>query len=481
MAEVCPVQQYLNQSKDYYIQQISTGCLAQFAYYIESNGEAIIIDPMRDVENILNLLKTRNSKLKYVLETHFHADFVSGHVDLKNKTQAEIVFGQGAVANYKILSANDGEILTFGNLKIKVLTTPGHTLESSCFILMDKTDKQIAIFTGDTVFLGDVGRPDLAVKSDLSDKDLAKLLYNSIKKISKLPEDIIIFPGHGAGSACGKSISAGIGDTLKNQKLKNFAFSENLTEEEFVELATSNLPSPPSYFFFDARMNKEGYQDIDKLLENSIKALKYDEFNKLFNSPDVITIDSRDIAISSNEFVKGSHLIPLNINYAVWCATLFNPEQKIILITNPGTEKESIVRLFRVGYNNVLGYLDGGIDKYRENNKENLVSIRKIDFDEGKKMIDENKIDLVDVREVKEFENTGVIDNSKLFPLSELEKKVLMLKNLDKPLGVYCRTGARATIASSILFKNNITNFYWLGTFSGLAEKGAKIIKYIKK
>lgn len=479
--EVCPVRKYMEAPKDYYIEQIQTGCLAQNAYYIESNGEALVIDPMRDTENILNLLKTRNAKLKYIFETHFHADFVSGHIDLANKTGAQIVFGPTAAAGYKIISAEDNQLFKIGDLSLKVLHTPGHTMESSCFLLIEKDGSEKAIFTGDTIFLGDVGRPDLAVKGDVDERTLAGYLYESIQKIKKLGDDVVVFPGHGAGSACGKSIQVGNGDSLKNQRERNFALNDKISKEEFVALATSNLPTPPKYFFFDARMNKEGYEDIDKLLSKTLTPLNFLEFQKLEKEKDVMVIDTRDAKESTQGFLKGSFLIPLNINYAIWCATLFKPEQRIVIIASAGAEKESIIRLFRVGYYNVIGYLDGGIEAIKKNEPERLTSLEKVDSAEAKKLIDQNQIELVDVREIGEFENTGVIENSHLCPLSDFDSKINEIKNSQKPLGIYCRSGARATIAGSILKRYNINSFKWLGTHNGLVEQGARVVKFLRK
>jgi glyoxylase-like metal-dependent hydrolase (beta-lactamase superfamily II)/rhodanese-related sulfurtransferase len=478
--EICPVRKYMDSPKEYYIEQIQTGCLSQFAYFIESKGEAIVIDPMLDTENILCLLKTRNAKLKYIFETHFHADFVSGHINIAKKTGAEIVFGPSAIAGYKIIVAEDNQEFKIGEITIKVIHTPGHTIESSCLLLLDKNGTEKAIFTGDTVFLGDVGRPDLAVTGNIDLKTLAGYLFESIQKIKKLSDEVIVFPGHGAGSACGKSIQIGNGDSLKNQRERNFALNDKLSKEDFVALASSNLSTPPKYFFFDAQMNKEGYEDIDKMLNKTLTPLKFEEFQRLEKEKDVVVIDTRDANDSTKEFLRGTFLIPLNITYAIWCATLFKPENRIIIISSPGTEKESIVRLFRVGYYNILGYLDGGIEAIKKNEPSRLTSIEKIDYAKAKNLIDENKIVLVDVREIGEFENTGVIENSHLCPLSDFDAKINEIKNSQKSLGIYCRSGARATIASSILKRYNINNFKWMGNFTGLVAQGAKVVKYLK-
>ncbi len=480
--EACPVRKFLEMPKDYYVEQISTNCLSQYAYYIESRGDAIVIDPMRDTEFISNILNKRNAKLKYIFETHFHADFVSGHLDLSNKTGAEIVFGPGARTKFKITNSEDNQIFNIGNIKIKVIHTPGHTMESISLVLIDESNKEKAVFTGDTLFLGDVGRPDLAVKENIDSKTLASHLYDSIQKIKCLNEEIIIFPGHGAGSACGKSIHAGNGDSLKNQKKTNFAL-QNLSKEEFINFTTINLPAPLQYFFYDVKMNREGYENLDVLLDKSLRALRHEEFEQLEKQENVIIIDTRDGNISTKGFLRGSYLIPLNMTYATWCATLFKPEYKILIIASAGTEKESLIRLFRVGYYNVLGYLEGGYDavKSNENLANRITQIDKVGYEDAKKLIDENKVDLIDIRENAEFENTGIIDHSNLLPLSEFDKKISEIRTFKKPLGIFCRSGARAYIASSILKKNNINNFLWMGGFSGLVEKGAKVVKYVKK
>ena len=264
--QICPVKKFLletEKEKEFYIEQIQTSCLSQNAYYIESKGEAVVIDPMIDTEYIENLLEKRKAKLQYIFETHFHADFVSGHIDLSKKTEAKIVYGPNAKTSYEIISAKENQIFQLGDIKLKIIHTPGHTLESICILLIDNKDTEKALFSGDTIFLGEVGRPDLAVKDQLSEKDLANFLWDSIQKIKGLNENLIIFPGHGAGSACGKKIAAGNGDTLKNQKLTNYAFSNDLTREEFTKIATSDLKKPLDYFFHDVKLNKEGIENID--------------------------------------------------------------------------------------------------------------------------------------------------------------------------------------------------------------------------
>jgi glyoxylase-like metal-dependent hydrolase (beta-lactamase superfamily II)/rhodanese-related sulfurtransferase len=477
----CPVKKFFNSKKDYYVEQFNTSCLSQYSYYIESNGEAAIIDPIRDIDLYLELLEKRNAKLKYVFETHFHADFVSGHLELSNKTEAEIVFGPSASTRFKIITASENQEFKLGEIIIKLIHTPGHTDESSCFLLIDKESKERVLFTGDTIFLGEVGRPDLAVKGNISEKDLASFLFESIQKIKKLPDDVIIFPGHGAGSACGKKISSGSGDTIKGQKEKNYAFDDNLTKEDFIELATSNIPNPPSYFFHDVSMNKQGCESVDKVLERSNKPIKTEDFLNILHSDEVkngrtIILDTRDFQIANKGFIKGSVIIPLKITYAIWTATLFDYNIKFVLITDSGKEKESILRLARVGYENVIGYLEGGIESYMKLRKVDIVSVNIPNDDEIRALINENKINLLDVREKGELDSSGKIENAMSYPLSKLLDQIDELKNSQKPIGIYCKTGGRASVSGSLLVKNSIeaSKIYILGGFDNLVGLGFK-------
>jgi glyoxylase-like metal-dependent hydrolase (beta-lactamase superfamily II)/rhodanese-related sulfurtransferase len=497
--EICPVKKFFIETEkenEFYLEQIPTSCLSQNAYYIECKGEAVIIDPMRDIENYLDLLKTRKAKLLYIIETHFHADFVSGHYELERKTGAKIIFGPNANVNKnaeKTLNTNkeiiseavDNQILNLGNIKLKIIHTPGHTLESICILLIDKNGTEKALFSGDTIFLGEVGRPDLAVNKDLNltEKDLAGYLWESLQKIKRLNENLIIFPGHSAGSACGKNITVGIGDSLKNQKINNYALSDNMNKEEFVNIASSNLSKPLSYFFHDVKLNKEGYESIDILLEKSLKPLKFEEFMSLAKEKDYIVIDTRISEEFSKGFFKGSYSISLKMTFAVWVATLFKPDNKLLLITEPGKEKESILRLFRVGYYNILGYLEGGFENFKQKNtqEENICKLINLNYDEIKKMFEEKKIDLVDIREISEFENTGIVENSNLIPLGDLEKKIEDFRKFKNPIGVFCRSGARAVIGGSILKKHGYENVFICGGFEAIKNKGIKCVKYLKK
>jgi glyoxylase-like metal-dependent hydrolase (beta-lactamase superfamily II)/rhodanese-related sulfurtransferase len=488
--QICQVKKFLietEKEQEFYIQQIPTSCLSQNAYYIESNGKSAIIDPMRDIDYYINLLKTRNSNLEYIFETHFHADFVSGHFDLSKKTGAKIIFGPNVNIPHEIISAEDNQVFELGNIKLKIIHTPGHTLESISILLIHKETEK-ALFSGDTIFLGDVGRPDLAVNDNqnLSVKDLANYLYDSIQKIKNLDENLIIFPGHGAGSACGKNISAGIGDTLKNQKLNNYALSNELAREDFLNIVTSNLNKPLNYFFHDVKLNKEGYESIDILLQKTVKPLKYEDFIKLSSSLDLnnnyqtYVIDTRSGEDFTKGFFKGSYGISLKMTYAIWVATLLKPEDQIILITDPGKENESIIRLFRVGYYNILGYLEGGFENFLQKNTdvEYLCKIPRLDYADSLKMFEDKKIELIDVREIKEFENDGIVENSHLMPLRELENNINEIKEYKNGIGLYCKSGARAVIAGSILKKYGIENIFICGGYDTIKNKGFKCIKY---
>jgi glyoxylase-like metal-dependent hydrolase (beta-lactamase superfamily II)/rhodanese-related sulfurtransferase len=453
------------EENDFFVKQISTSCLAQFSYYLESNKEAIIIDPMREPVIYLKMLNERSSRLKFIFETHFHADFVSGHLELAELTGAKIVYGPNASPEFEFISAKDEEIFKFGNANLKVLHTPGHTLESCCFLLLESNLVEKAIFTGDTLFLGEVGRPDLASKT-ISEVDLASMLYDSVHiKLKPLPDHIIVFPGHGAGSPCGKKISSGGSDTLKNQKKTNYVFNENLSRQEFIEILTTNLCAPPKYFFHDVMLNKRGPNFISTLLEKCLKELTYNEFIEELKKENLIAIDTREVDIVCKGFIPGSVSITLTTNYASWVGTLFSLEQKYLIICEKGKETESIIRLARIGYENIIGYF------YFENwiaNESNIESVENIDITNIIKNLIENDNEfennnrlVIDVREKGEWENTGIIPNSVTCALSQIHFSDLeVLKN--KELYLLCRSGQRTLIYASILkkngFKNKMTN-----------------------
>ena len=437
-----------------FIKQLYTDCLAEAAYYIESNGEAAIIDPMRETKPHLDLARERGAKIKYVLETHFHADFVSGHIDLSHATGAKIIYGPTATANYDILVAEDEQFLPLGDIQIKVLHTPGHTMESSCFLVIDETGSEHSIFTGDTLLIGDVGRPDLAVKTDVSREDLARYLYNSLQeKIMSLDDNVIVYPGHGAGSQCGKNLSTETQSTIGNQRKFNYALQAE-SQDEFVKAVTDGLIAPPQYFPKNAAINKTGYENINHVLERSVKALSADDFeNEVVNG--AIILDSRP----ANTFCEGAILSSLNIGlegfFAVWVGTLIeNLDTPIVLVTNKGEEEDTILRLARVGYENVKGYLESGYSewaKFHPETTSNTKMISAADFQNINK--DSN---ILDVRKVSEFE-ANHIDNSTNIPLAEIENRLNQLE-LSNTYYVYCKSGYRSSIACSILQRNGFTN-----------------------
>ncbi|HLF44994.1 MAG TPA: rhodanese-like domain-containing protein, partial [Chitinophagaceae bacterium] len=364
-----------------FIKQIYTGCLSEAAYFIESNGEAAIIDPLRDIEEYLQLAEERNAKIKYIFETHFHADFVSGHIDLNKATGAPIVYGPNTETKFPVHIAKDGEKFNIGVLTIEVLHTPGHTLESSCYLLKDENGKDYCVFTGDTLFIGDVGRPDLAQKGAvLTTEDLAGMMYDSIhKKLVSLDDKVIVYPAHGAGSNCGKNLSSETFSTIGEQKKHNYAL-QAATKEEFIKSVTDGLAAPPQYFPINAQINKEGYESMDKVMMNSLRGLKVEDFKNLI-SEDTIILDTRNENEFTRGFVPGSICIGLDGRFAEWAGSLLPFDKPTLLVTEPGKEKESIIRLARVGFDKVQGYLDGGFESWK-NTGEKTDMIIDIEADE---------------------------------------------------------------------------------------------------
>lgn len=430
------------------VEQIYTGCLAQGAYYITSNGEAAIIDPLREVQPYLDRLQRDNVKLKYIFETHFHADFVSGHVDLAEKTGATIVFGPNAQTQYKSYVAKDGETFKVGKLTVKVLHTPGHTLESSTFLLLDENQKPHCIFSGDTLFIGDVGRPDLAIKSDLTQEDLAGMLYDSLQtKIKSLPDDVIVYPAHGAGSACGKNMSKETFDSLGNQKKTNYAFLISSRDAFIKELTTGILP-PPQYFAKNALLNKTGYTSFDEVMKQGSRALSADETEELANSQNAIILDVRTAADFAKEHIPNSIFIGIDGQFAPWVGALISDlKQAIIIVAPEGREEEVVMRLSRVGYDNCLGYLQGGINVWKKAGKEisSVISISAAEFAEKLNP----SLHIIDVRRPGEYDAQH-IDNVPNKPLDFIND---WIGNLDKKEEYYihCAGGYRSMITASIL------------------------------
>ncbi|MCT4624900.1 MAG: rhodanese-like domain-containing protein, partial [Schleiferiaceae bacterium] len=425
-----------------------TSCIAEAAYFIASNGEAAIIDPLRETQPYLDLLEKEGVKLKYIFETHFHADFVSGHVDLAKKTGATIVYGPMAEAGYDLYSAKDNEEFVIGNLTMQVLHTPGHTMESSTFLLKDENGKDHAIFTGDTLFLGDVGRPDLAIKSDLTMEDLAGHLFDSLRnRIMPLADDVIVYPGHGAGSSCGKSLSKETVGTLGEQKETNYALRSDMTKEEFVKEVTEGILPPPQYFPKNAMMNKMGYENIDEVMERGVKALDVEAF-KAEVANGAIILDTRKPAEFVKSFIPKSLFIGIDGQFAMWVGALITDiKQKIVFIAPEGRESEVVKRLARVGYDNAVGYLDGGVEAWKSAGEEidTIQSITPEQFEQEYA----NDIHVVDVRKNGEFDNQHVEAASHL-PLDYIHDH---LDDLDKDSKhfVHCAGGYRSVIAISIL------------------------------
>ena len=438
------------------IEQIYTKCLAQGSYYIESNGEAVVIDPLRDVNEYINLAEKSNSKIKYVIETHFHADFISGHLTLSNLTGADIIFGPNADPQYNAIIANDNQVFNFGNASLTTIHTPGHTLESTSFLLKDEKGKEHAVFTGDTLFLGDVGIPDVAQRyKGVSKEELAATLYDSVNnRIKPLPDDILVYPAHGAGSACGKNMMKETVDTLKNQKLINYSINGSLSKEEFVKKLTDNLPKPPSYFPHNVKLNQQGYEDLDVVISNNFNPLKSKDF-KAAISKNVILLDCRSPEYFSKGFIKGSINIGLNGQFAPWVGAILKPNNELLIITDKGFEQEVITRLSRIGYENVLGFLNDDLKNW----SQKLDFIENVSADYAITIINSKKYLVLDVRGTNE-RILGHVSNSTHIHLPELSERISELNKNDSIL-VYCAGGYRSMIAASILKKsgfNNVTN-----------------------
>ena len=457
------------------IEQIYTGCLSQGTYYIESNGEVAIIDPLREIDTYLKLAKENNAKIKYIFETHIHADFVSGHLTLSKATGAPIIFGPNTITSYPVTIAKDQQVFKLGNLTFVALHTPGHTLESTTYLLKDNLGKDHAIFTGDTLFIGDVGRPDLAQKqSGKTQRDMAGMLFDSLrKKIMPLSDDVIVYPAHGAGSACGKKISRETFSTLGNQKSSNYALNKSLSKEEFINELTEGLESPPAYFPMNVKMNQEGYNHIENILRKNLNPLDTDEFEKLANQSGVLILDVRNQIQFAEEHIPGSIFIGIDGGFAPWVGAIVGDVKRpILLITPKGREKETITRLARVGFDNALGFLEGGLSSWKVKGKK-TDSVSTIEASKlGKKIFDQTKI--IDVRKNSEFSN-GHLKNALNIPLDQLSE------NFDKiPLEgnffVHCAGGYRSMIASSILKSRGIDSMTdIIGGFSAIKSSGIPI------
>ncbi len=442
-----------------FIQQLYTPCLSEAAYFIESNGEAAVIDPLRDIEVYLELAKERKARIKYIFETHFHADFVSGHLDLSQATGAPIVYGPGAQASFSIHQAKDGEKFKLGEISIVLLHTPGHTLESSCFLLKDEKGRDHCVFTGDTLFVGDVGRPDLAQKGEeLTTNDLAGMLYDSLhRKLFPLADDVLVYPGHGPGSACGKNLGPDKQSTIGREKETNYAMKAE-SREAFIKAVTDGIPAPPSYFPINARINKEGYDNLEEVVRESMSTLEPETFAQQAAKEGVIILDTRNAEVFTQGFIPGSISIGLEGRFAEWAGSLLPFDAPILLVTEPGKEKETIIRLARVGFHKVQGYLAGGFESWKEwGGDTDMV----VDVEADELIMDmpfDDKLLVVDVRKPEEFEK-GHLEEALNIPLQEMaDPGSMALLEEDQNIYVHCSTGYRSVIAASLLKRQGIHN-----------------------
>lgn len=460
-----------------YIQQLYTSCLSEAAYYIESNGEAAIIDPLRDVDSYLTLAKSRNAVIKYVFETHFHADFVSGHIDLSQKTNAPIIYGPGAKTKYKVHNAADGEVFELGNISIEVLHTPGHTLESSCYLLKDENGKSHAIFTGDTLFVGDVGRPDLS-SGNMSSEELAGILYDTIQtKLMPLADEVLVYPAHGPGSSCGKNLGPNTHSTIGEEKKNNYALQPQ-TKEQFVAAVTVGLGNAPRYFPINAKINQQGYDAIDAIVKKGTSSLDIPAF-KLKLKEDCLLLDTRTAAEFTAGFIPGSIFIGLEGRFAEWAGSLLPFVKPIVLITPKGKEEETVIRLSRVGFDKVQGFLKGGFETWRKaGEKIDMI----IDVDADELMMDlphDPNLMVVDVRRETEFAD-GHLKDALNLPLNDMvDIAELAQFEDDQNLYVHCAGGYRSVIAASLLKRQGVHNLRnVLGGWASIKDQEkVKIVK----
>ncbi|RPA70343.1 MBL fold metallo-hydrolase [Cyclobacteriaceae bacterium YHN15] len=465
------------------IEQIYTGCLAQGAYYIESDGEAAIIDPLREVQPYIEKAADRGAKIKYVFETHFHADFVSGHKDLSKKTGAPIVFGPtGMKMGFDAIVAEDGQIFELGKVKIKVIHTPGHTMESACFLLINEEGKEEALFTGDTLFIGDVGRPDLAQKviADLTQEKLAAHLYESLRnKIMPLADDIVVYPAHGAGSACGKNMSKETTDTLGNQKKTNYALQE-MTKEEFIKEVLTGLTPPPAYFPQNVLMNIQGYDSIDEVLDRGVNPLSPAAFEAAANETGAVVLDTRDAQVFAKGFIPNSINIGIDGSFAVWVGTLVpDVKQEILVVADEGREEEIITRLARVGYDHCIGYLKGGFEAWKADGRE-TDTITSITTEELANILEkEGDVNILDIRKNSEYLSEHVIDAENA-PLDYINDSMTKI-NKDKTYYVHCAGGYRSMVFNSILRARGYDNLIDIkGGFDAIKDSGLfKVSDYV--
>src|SRR6056297_95226 len=463
------------------VEQIYTGCIAHAAYYIESKGEAAIFDPLREVQPYIDKAEKDQAKIKYVFETHFHADFVSGHLDLAKKTGADIVFGPTAKPGFKALVADDNQEFKIGDYTVKVIHTPGHTMESTTYLLIDEKGEQHGIITGDTLFIDDVGRPDLAqhVVEDLTQEKLASHLYDSLRnRIMPLPDHLIVYPNHGAGSACGKKMSQETTDTLGNQKKNNYALRPDMTREEFIEELLEGLTAPPGYFPKNVVMNIKGYESLDDVMDRAEQPLDAEAFELVANESRALILDTRKDAEFAKGFIPNSINIGLDGNFAPWVGEMIpDIKQEILLVSDPGDEEESIIRLSRVGYDHVIGYLKGGFETWKKANKE-IDSTERLSSDDFVQAYEKGEYELFDVRKKSEYESQH-IKGAHNVPLNEINMHLAEFPK-DKTFALHCEGGYRSMIAASILKQRGFENFVDVeGGFEDLKETSIEMTDYV--
>lgn len=461
------------------IEQIYTGCIAHAAYYLESNGEAAIFDPLREVGPYIERANQDQAKIKYVFETHFHADFVSGHLDLAAKTGAQIVYGPTAKPNFEAIVATDNQEFKVGNYTVRVLHTPGHTMESTTYLLFDEFGNAHGIVTGDTLFIGDVGRPDLAqhVIADLTQEKLAGHLFDSLRnKIMSLPDHLIVYPNHGAGSACGKKMSRETTDTLGNQKKTNYALRPDMTRDEFIQELLTGLTTPPGYFPKNVLMNIQGYESLDTVLERGLKALDVNAFEIVANETKALILDTRDANSFAKAFIPNSINIGIDGNFAMWVGEMITDiQQEILLVTEPGREEEAVIRLSRVGYDHTIGFLEGGIDSWINAAKE-VDQLERIDATAFEGVYADQLV--IDVRKKSEFDSEHVVGAVNI-PLNEINKHLAEIPK-DKDFVLYCAGGYRSMIAASILKQRGWDHFKdVIGGFGEIAKTSVPKTEYV--
>lgn len=455
------------------VEQIYTGCLAQGAYYIENNGEVAIIDPLREVQSYIDQAEANNSQIKYIFETHFHADFVSGHVDLSKKTGAPIIYGPNANPEFECIIAEDGQEFKLGGATIRVIHTPGHTMESTCYLLIDENGEETSLFSGDTLFLGDVGRPDLAQKAaDMTQEQLAGMLYDSLyHKILPLSDDIMVYPAHGAGSACGKNMMKETMDTLGNQKGMNYALNQP-NKESFVAAVTDGLLPPPAYFPMNVAMNKKGYESIDDVMSKGMQSLGVEEFETAAETTGAIVLDTRNAGDFANGFIPRSINIGLNGQFAPWVGSMIvDVKQPLLLVTEEGKEEETLVRLSRVGFDQVIGHLNGGFASWKASGKE-MDTVNRISANTFKTELTVGETYVLDVRKESEYRAEHV-EEAYNKPLDFINEWFPEMSSTDQEFYVHCAGGYRSMIAASILKAKGIHNFKEIdGGFKSIAEAG---------